>query len=139
MDFKISRFAAEGLDVLLLGMAITISSLIILTFIVIWSKKFADRVHAGHIDSGDARNPGGDMIFQPQTKDKTGELMLNDERKADAANPSENELIAVFIAAIIQATGGAVSTPRIVSFRKTGQNAPVWNLRGRNEYLSGKL
>jgi hypothetical protein len=45
----------------------------------------------------------------------------------------------VFAAAIAALTGESVSQLRIVSFRKTGQTAPAWNLRGRNDYLSGKL
>ena len=53
--------------------------------------------------------------------------------------PVGGALIAVFAAAIAQIEGASASPFRIVSYVRSGQTSPVWNLRGRSEYLSGKL
>jgi len=59
---------------------------------------------------------------------------------APAVTTAGGELIAIFAAAIAQMAGvTGAPPPRVISYRKTGQSAPVWNLRGRNEYLSEKL
>jgi hypothetical protein len=56
-----------------------------------------------------------------------------------AATGGFGELIAVFAAAIAQFEGADAKPFRVVSYRRTSQTSPVWNLRGRSEYLSGKL
>ena len=50
-----------------------------------------------------------------------------------------NELIAVFAAAIAAMTGRSASDIRVCAYRKTGQTAPIWNVKGRHDYISGKL
>ena len=47
------------------------------------------------------------------------------------------KLIAIFAAAIAQTEGAAPF--RVVSFKRSARNAPAWNIRGRDDYLSGKL
>ena len=56
-----------------------------------------------------------------------------------AAGSNDCELAAVFAAAIAAMTGEDASTLQVVSYRKTGQTAPVWNVKGRYDYLAGKL
>lgn len=52
---------------------------------------------------------------------------------------SGQELIAVFAAAIAEFECAGARPFRVVSFKRTGQTSPVWNLRGRSDYLYGKL
>ena len=55
-----------------------------------------------------------------------------------AAIPA-GELVAIFAAAIAHASGAGAQPFRVVSFRRTNMESPIWNRRGRIEYLSGKL
>ena len=66
------------------------------------------------------------------------QIDMNDDN-AGAMKIPDGELVAIFAAAIAQTKGAGAPSFRVVSYRKTGQNAPVWNIRGRNDYLSGKL
>jgi len=50
-----------------------------------------------------------------------------------AAGLPGGELVAVLAGAIAHFTGGDVSSFRVVSYRRTGQTSPVWNLRARND------
>jgi len=65
--------------------------------------------------------------------------MSNDRQNAAGAAIPEGELIAIFAAAIAQMTADATARFRVVSFRKTGQSAPAWNIQGRSDYIAGKL
>jgi hypothetical protein len=58
---------------------------------------------------------------------------------ADRAGIPEGELIAIFAAAIAYAAGVAAARFRVVSYRKTGQTSPVWNIQGRSDYMADKL
>ena len=60
-------------------------------------------------------------------------------RQNDVSRPDSETLIAVFAAAIAQYAGMDEKAFRVVSYRRGNNNVPVWNLRGRNDYLSGKL
>ena len=73
-------------------------------------------------NSGDNQNSGHATAASPAT-----------------AGTNDCELAAVFAAAISAMTGEDASTLRVVSYRKTGQTAPVWNVKGRYDYLAGKL
>ena len=56
-----------------------------------------------------------------------------------APTHAEPELVAVFAAAIASMSSDGAAPFRIVSYRKTAQTATVWNLAGRQEYISGKF
>ncbi|MCL2164177.1 MAG: hypothetical protein FWH55_07255 [Oscillospiraceae bacterium] len=51
---------------------------------------------------------------------------------------ADGELVAVLTAAVA-ATLDTETPFRVVSFRKSAQTSPAWNLMGRHEYLAGKL
>jgi hypothetical protein len=63
------------------------------------------------------------------------ENLMNTNTGANHAN----ELIAVLAAAVAAAQDDSGTPFRVVSFKKSSQTAPVWNLMGRQEYISGKL
>ena len=75
-------------------------------------------------------------------KNKASILEVNGDKKLDAPDGdlSNSELVAVLTAAV-QASLRRTSEckVRIKSFRRIPQTSPAWNLRGRNEYISGKL
>ena len=76
-------------------------------------------------------------FFTKKTPEEETTIMNDSNNKNNTSAAPDGELIAVFAAAIAQATGN--SEFRVVSYRRSGQAAPVWNIRGRNDYLSGKL
>ncbi len=52
----------------------------------------------------------------------------------------DGELVAVIMAALMNMlSANAVSDLRIKSIRRVGRNSPVWNIAGREEYISAKL
>jgi hypothetical protein len=62
-------------------------------------------------------------------------VSLNIKEKAD-----DGEIVAVIMAALMnmlsdRAKGGL----QIKSIRRVGRNSPVWNLAGRDEYITSKL
>lgn len=67
---------------------------------------------------------------------------VNEDKKLDApdGDPSNDELVAVLTAAVLSSLRRPPECKiRVKSFRRIPQTSPIWNLRGRSEYLSGKL
>ena len=73
-----------------------------------------------------------------QKQDTEEQIEMVEDTPETVGNP-DGELVAIFAAAITQLRGAGTPKFRVVAYRKTGQNSPVWNIRGRNDYLSGKL
>ena len=171
----------EGLNTSLIGMTITISSLILLSIIItlmsrviiaMAAKKTAGGVGNQQHGSGATKQGGADGIRQespmahmPDADGFTGcaigdvicgaldiapggGLSGTSEGRFNATPGGgfnvapegglSGELIAVLTAAISQFTGDAAGSFRVVSYKRTGRSSPIWNLRGRDEYLSGK-
>ena len=128
----------QGLNVSIIGMTITISSLIALMILImvlsrivnaLQNKKLTTVSVEPVLDSGKLT-----IVQAPPSNPVT-----NDYAPAVANMKSDNELIAIFAAAIAYTTGAAASSFRVVSFKESNVGAPIWNVRGRNDYLSGKL
>ena len=127
---SIGQNILDGLNVSLIGMTITIASLICLSLLIVLMSKMIVIVtnkFSGRKDASAA--PGSDSSPRTDAPLEAG--------KSDSISASG--LIAIFAAAIAQSTGAEASSFRVVTYRKTGQNAPVWNISGRSEYLAGKL
>ena len=79
---------------------------------------------------GKSVDKDADMFVSGAVGNKDG---ISDQQAFDS------ELIAVITAAIaaISADGGLPF--RVVSFRRTSQASPAWNLAGRQEYLLAKM
>ena len=135
----------QGLNVSLIGMTITISSLVALTLIVIVMSSIISIMQKKSSDAAAATvGAGSGAGISAAGGAGTGAQALA-QSEAPTTDPGVTahipvgELIAIFAAAIAQTTGAGASSFRVVSYRKTGQNTPAWNVRGRNDYLSGKL
>jgi Na+-transporting methylmalonyl-CoA/oxaloacetate decarboxylase gamma subunit len=159
MDAPLGQRILNGLNVSLTGMTITIISLVSLAVIIIVISKiinyFQNKING--VNTGRQKEENGFI----QTSDGGGQnaggsssaaagavLGGGDNTTVDGGTPVVNNittdvendaLVAIFAAAIARSTDGDARQFRIVSYKKTGQRAPVWNLRGRNEYLSGKI
>jgi sodium pump decarboxylase gamma subunit len=130
----------DGARTTLIGMTITILTLIFLS-LIIWVLSAIVKSASNRAKGASASAGGGDV--------GSGGSRAGGGGSAAAASASataraggligDGELIAVFAAAISAISGAAAGAIRIASYKKTGQTAPAWNLRGRNEYLSGKL
>lgn len=138
----------EGLNISLIGMTITISSLILLSVTITLMSKVIKTATNKTAGGAGARQNGGGAALQgnaaglqpgPSSNDLAGAV---DEAGGgigdNISGGVTGELIAVFTAAITQFTGNAAGSFRVVSYRRTGRSSPAWNLRGRDEYLTGK-
>ena len=92
-------------------------------------------------DNSNKSNKTGTGAQAPRTAADAGfqNAVSVDAGDSGTAAGAIGELIAVFAAAIAQFEGADAKPFRVVSYRRTNQTSPVWNLRGRSEYLSGKL
>ncbi|MCL2057950.1 MAG: OadG family protein [Oscillospiraceae bacterium] len=136
----------QGLNYSVIGMSITISSLIILSLLIVLMSKivkmFSDKPPAAAQGGGDGtKQLAAATQAQPVagTPPQSSAPKAAEASGAVGAGVATGELIAVITAAIAQLTGAAASSFRVVSFKKTGQSVPVWNIQGRNDYLSGKI
>lgn len=150
MGESLSSRISEGLNVSLIGMSITISSLIILSLVIYLlskcvaltqKKRPADSGReTGLPPSGGSGQQNAAAVLSGQVDPAVAEIASQQDNisGADPRDPGP-ELIAVFTAAIMCMTGAGAPAFRVTSFRRTGRNSPVWNARGRDEYISGKL
>ena len=89
------------------------------------------------INRNSKNDDGKSQKERPSTADTAGTAATD---AAGGGVPAHTgELVAVLAAAIAAATDSDVSGIKVVSYRKTGQTAPIWNVKGRYDYLAGKL
>ena len=144
---SLSQRILEGLNVSLIGMTITILSLFLLSLTIILLSKVVSvlsnrQAGAPGSTGGQGGGGGGDGSAVAAPSVQTAAPPPQDTVDNSATGGPHirgSELVAVLAAAIACATGADAASFRVVSYKRTRINAPVWNARGRNDYLSAKL
>lgn len=118
-----------AINVIFVGITVVFMSLILLTFIISASTKILDAVRGS---SAGKKKLTDDVSIQ-----KISEVEVSNSSDSDLPT---DELVAVITAAIMSSINASPDyNIRIKSFRRIPQSAPVWNVAGRNEYITGKL
>ena len=140
---SLSERIMEGLNVSLICMTITILSLFLLSLTIVILSKIINSLGTKQTGGSNTTSAGGlqDDAAIAQSPNQTTAAIPDETDNAGArsADIPGGELVAVLAAAIAYVTGADASSFRIVSYRRTRVITPVWNARGRYEYLSGKL
>jgi hypothetical protein len=139
----------------LIGMTITISTLVVLALVINYGTKALRAATGGGAPAGGGGAAGGGGPAKAALASSAAQAPASPSGAGAGAAPAAGaakgapagasgtaqgqELAAVIAAAVAAFLGDGAAPFRVVSFRRTGQTAPAWNLRGREEYLSGKL
>ena len=67
------------------------------------------------------------------------DLEYKKNQQENEKDENEEELIAVFMAAIMCSLNTSTYNLKIKSFRRIEQNSPVWNTTGRKDSMDGRL
>lgn len=83
-------------------------------------------------------------LFGSNQHDAANQKQASDSESAAAMHKPEEEIndevVAAIMAAIVSAMGSSAANGlRIKSIRRTGMNAPVWCVAGRESYIASKL
>ena len=128
----------QGLNVSVIGMTITISSLIALMLIIMLLSRLILLLQKKP-PAVNTLGSGGNLAVAVDAKLDKGQIAESESSSSLSDKRTNGELVAIFAAVIAYSTGAAPSSFRVVSYKKAGAAAPIWNARARNDYLSGKL
>jgi len=116
--------------VAIVGISVVFVSLVILA-VLIWL--FSKIV--GSFNNVDKKSTG----TQPNIAEQAATKEVANTQVQDTVE-ADGELIAVLTAAIMASLKSQSSCElRVKSFRRIGQNSPIWNSTGRSEYIASKL